>query len=1134
MKRIVGLDIGVSSIGWSYLLESEIETDEETEDVFALGSRIIPLSQKDTDEFSKGDSITKHKARTQKRTARKTNNRYKLRKHKLSEVLNNQEIIINPELFDLTAHELYALRVRAIHEPVTLSELARLWYQFNQKRGYQSLRGVVDEEADKKSDYLSSINDRSQFLKDNKQTVGQFLFNRLQDYEQNRGVIEPITHIIFNRQDYFNEFNQIWERQKTEYPEVLTDELLANIRDRIIFYQRPLMSQKHLVSDCTFEKNHKAAPKSSPLFQVFKIWQDLNHFEIKTKRGAIVKFTVEMKQKVFEVLDNQFDINKTKLWEILGLKASEHRLNFKEIRGNVTKAKLVEAFAELNINRPDLLSFDPHGNPDEQPLFRIWHLLYSINEKNADEILLKTLQNAPYSFTETEAIGLIQKVSFKNDFGSLSSRAMRKILPYMEQGLNYADACLEVGNRHSNYRTKEENDERILADKLLPLLKNSLRQPVVEKIVNQVINVMNAILADPNLGRPDEIRIELARELKQNIKQRERTESNNNKRQKARKDVVKEILKKFPDMKEKEVTVRMILKFELFDETNGICIYTGKSMSLGAVLSGQGYDIEHIIPKSRRFDDSYMNKTIADKHTNKRKNDKTAYDYIRGGDIENPDLVSFEKFTEIIHNLNKEKKPNNTKEPKLPNTKLDNLLTTLNPVWIAEKEAKELSTDFISRQLNETQYITKQVKAELDKICKKVTVTSGGITDYLRHQWGVDDVLKNINLEKYEAAGKVSDEEYRDRQGQWRTRKKIEDWSKRDDHRHHAIDALVIACTKPAYIKRLNDLNQEYDSYSAMKKDGERNKSLTKFPQPKMKGGFIQNVTKATENILISFKAGKKAVSTSKNKKTGQVNIIPRGQLHEETVYGQKFDENGKPYYTIRKKLEFNKQGYFNSLAQIDKIEDKNIRAKVLKRIDEYGGDLQKALSSVIYHNEELKIPIKKVMIQAQIKKAVPLGNHEGRFVAEGNNHHLALYRNEKGKYLTELVSLWTAVVRKQNGLDIICRNHPEGHKFITCFQQNEMFIYELSPEQIQEAIDRNDKKFLSKYLYRMQKISKKNSGGIEVGFRHHLETKLDDSDIAEKIGKYILVEGMTKLLQFTKVKINHLGQITKIFAEGE
>ena len=1121
MKKIVGLDIGVSSIGWSYVLESEIETDEETENIIELGSRIIPLSKDDTDQFSTGQSITKHKARTQKRTARKTNNRYKLRKHKLSEILKNQEININPELFNLTAFQLYALRVRAVDEPITLSELARLWYQFNQKRGYQSLRGVVDEEADKKSDYLTSINERSQFLKENKQTVGQFLLNRLQKYEQNRGIIEPVTHIIFNRQDYFNEFNQIWERQKLEYPEVLTDELLANIRDRIIFYQRPLMSQKHLVSDCTFEKNHKAAPKSSPLFQVFKIWQDLNHFEIKTKRGAIVAFTVEMKQKVCEVLDNRFDINKTKFWEILGLKATEHRLNFKEIRGNVSKAKLVEAFSELNINRPDLLIFDPLGNPDEQPFFRIWHLLYSINEKNADEILLRTLQNSPYNFSEKEAVGLIQRVSFKNDFGSLSSRAMRKILPFMEQGLNYADACLEVGNRHSNYRTKEENDERILADKLLPLPKNSLRQPVVEKIVNQVINVMNAILADSNLGRPDEIRIELARELKQNIKQRSRTEKRNNDRQKARKSVVKEILKTFPDMKEKEVTNRMIQKYELFQETNGICVYTGTEMKLGAVLAGQGYDIEHIIPKSRRFDDSFMNRTLADSQTNRDKNDLTAYDYMR-----NKGMTAFEKFTEIIHALHKNKK--------ISDTKIDNLLTTLNPVWIAEQEAKALSTDFISRQLNETQYITKQVKAELDKICRKITVTSGGITDYLRHQWGVDDVLKNINIEKYEAAGRVSDEEYRDRQGHWRTRKKIEDWSKRDDHRHHAIDALVIACTKPAYIKRLNDLNQEYDSYNAMKKDGEKKESLTKFPQPKLKGGFIQNVTKATENILISFKAGKKAVSTSRNKKTGQVNIIPRGQLHEETVYGQRIDELGKPYYVIRKKLAFNKQGYFNSLAQIDKIEDKIIRDKVLKRIDEYGGDIQKALSTVIYHNEDQKIPIKKVMIQAQIKKAVPLGNHEGKFVAEGNNHHLALYRNEKGKYLTELVSLWTAVVRKQNGLDIICRNHLEGHKFITCFQQNETFIYELTSEQIQEAVDRNDRKLLSKNLYRMQKISKKNSGGIEVGFRHHLETKLDDSDAAEKIGKFILVEGMTNLLKFTKVKINHLGQITKIFVEGE
>ena len=1120
MKKIVGLDIGVSSIGWSYLLESEIETDEETEDVIELGSRIIPLSKDDFDQFSTGQSITKHKERTQKRTARKTNNRYKLRKHKLGEILKIQGITTNPDLFNLTAIELYTLRVRATENAVTLSELSRIWYQFNQKRGYQSLRGVVDEEADKKSDYLSSINERSQFLKENNLTVGQYLFTRLKDYEQNRGVIEPITHIIFNRQDYFNEFNQIWERQKIEYPEVLTDELLANIRDRIIFYQRPLMSQKHLVSDCTFEKNHKAAPKSSPLFQVFKIWQDLNHFEIKTKRGAIVEFTVEMKQKVFEVLDNQFDINKTKFWEILGLKASEHRLNFKEIRGNVTKAKLVEAFSELNINRPNLLSFDPHGNPDEQPFFRIWHLLYSINEKNADEILLKTLQASPYNFSEIEAIGLIQKVSFKNDFGALSSRAMRRILLHLEKGLNYADACLEVGNRHSNYRTKEENNERVLADKLLPLPKNSLRQPVVEKIVNQVINVMNAILAAPNLGRPDEIRIELARELKQNIKQRKRTEDNNNKRQKTRKEVVKNILKEFPDMKEKEVTNRMIQKYELFQETNGVCVYTGNPMKLGAVLSGQGYDIEHIIPKSRRFDDSFMNKTLADSPTNRDKNDLTAYDYMR-----NKGMTAFEKFTEIIHKLHKDKK--------ISDAKLDNLLTTLNPVWIAEQEAKALSTDFIARQLKETQYITKQVKAELDKICRQITVTSGGITDYLRHQWGVDDVLKNINIEKYEAAGKVTDEDYRDRQGIWRTRKKIEDWSKRDDHRHHAIDALVIACTKPAYIKRLNDLNQEYDSYNAMKKDGEKKESLTKFPQPKMKGGFVQNVTKATENILISFKAGKKAISTSKNKKTGQVNIIPRGQLHEQTVYGQRIDKiTGNPYYVVRKKLNTD----FTTLQQIEKIEDEKIRQIILKRIDEFGGEknIQKALEKPIFQNEAQQIPIKRVSVRVSTTNPTPLGNKEGAFVLEKNNHHLSIFKKANGNYTSEINSLWDCVKRKQNGLPLIQNGHKDGHLFIGSFPKDEIFIYELSREQIIEAVNQNDRKLLSKYLYQLTSMTRSSEASIDVFFRHHLETKDDKTKDAFKLKKTIRVSSISNLLKFTKVKINHLGQITKIFAEGE
>ena len=1127
MKKILGLDIGVSSVGWAFIHETESENEEA--DFTEIGSRIIPLTNNDRDQFSQGLSITKHKDRTQKRTARKTNNRYKLRKYQLNEELKKHEIEIPKELFALTASQLYALRERALFEEIDRFELARIWFHLNQKRGYQSVRGESVEQSNeeedkdekenkkKESEYLEGITSRSKILKENNLTIGQYLRKRIQNYEDYRGIESPVTNVIFARQDYCNEFNKIWDFQHQFHPDFLTNDLLKRVRDEIIFMQRPLLSQKHLVSDCNFEKHHKAAPKSSPLFQIFKVWQDINHFEIKTKKGKIVELTLEMKQKVFNHLDSRFEMSKKELFELLDLSPKDHRLNFKDIRGNMTKAKFVEAFTALNINRPDLLTCDSGGNPEEQPLFRLWHLLYSVNEKNYEQILANKLTAFPYHFTEEQAQGLTKKVSFKADFGNLSSRAMRKILPHMEKGLPYDKACLEVGIRHSNYLTKQENLDRTLLPELLPLPKNSLRQPVVEKIVNQVINVVNAIIKDPEMGRPDEIRIELARELKQNIKQRKRTEKNNTDRQKERKGIVIKILKTFSDFRERDVTNRMIEKWRLYEETNGICLYTGEKMDLGAVLLGKGYDVEHIIPKSRRFDDSFGNKTIADSPTNRDKNDATAYDFMRtkGG-------TDFEKYIEIIHSIKN-----------LRDDKRDNLLTTLNPDW--KEEAKQLSTDFISRQLRETQYITKQVRLELDKICRKVTVTTGQITDYLRHQWGIDEVLKTVNFEKYDSAGKVITEEYFDRQGNARSRQKIEDWSKRDDHRHHAIDALVIAYTKPEYVKRLNDLNQVYDSYKEMKKDTDRLESMTKFPQPNIKGGLIPVAIKATENVLISFKAGKKAVSKSKNKKTGQVAIIPRGQLHEETVYGERVDKiTGERYFVIRKNLKFEKMGYFNSIKQIEKIEDETLRNKIIHIIEACGGDIQQALSKPIYQNEAQQIPIKRVTIKAQIKKAVPLGNRLGAFVAEGNNHHLALYRNAKGKYVTELVTLWEAVVRKQQGKALINRNHEEGLEFLTAFQQNEMFIHELSIEQIEEAIAQNNRKLLSKHLYRCQFVSKNDAGQIFVPFRHHLETKLDDSKSSKDMKRFRLVQGVSELLKFTKVKINHLGKIVKVFQAGE
>ena len=277
--------------------------------IAGMGVRIIPLSKDDADEFSKGNAISKNASRTLKRGVRRSMHRYRMRKQFLSAVFQALDMMPAKELFTLSAIELYGLRDKAVKEQITLQELARIFFHLNQKRGYKSNRKANNDEENtaivaksdentsehdepkklKKKGYLDLIADREVYVKE--QTIGQYFYHELL---KNR--FYRIKENIFMRKSYENEFDQIWEIQQQFYPDILTEANKNRIRNEIIYYQRPLKSQKGLVSVCTFEgkmyndkrcgyskevfSGPKVVAKSSPLFQVSKIWQELNNVEI--------------------------------------------------------------------------------------------------------------------------------------------------------------------------------------------------------------------------------------------------------------------------------------------------------------------------------------------------------------------------------------------------------------------------------------------------------------------------------------------------------------------------------------------------------------------------------------------------------------------------------------------------------------------------------------------------------------------------------------------------------------------------------------------------------------------------------------------------------------------------------------
>lgn len=840
----------------------------------------------------------------------------------------------------------YQWRSNAISEQLSKEEVAYVITEIN-------------NDLNKSSGYLGAISDRSKELFFNKQTVGQYLYQQLK--------LNPHTRLkgqVFYRQDYLDEFETIWETQAKFHPE-LTKELKEEVRDIIIFYQRKLRSQKGLVSLCEFESKElevekngqkikkriglRVAPKSSPLFQEFKIWQVLNNLEFKNKSTKEIFIPdLQAKQQLFDELNIKGNLSASEAIKILGYKTKDWEANYPTLEGNRTNKSLYDAYLKIleiegydedilklsdsddidvsKIERPaseikkmilsifeilgintSILDFDAElGGKDfeRQALYQLWHLLYSAEDDakkypqediftyGNDNIGLKKKLCEKFGF-KPEHAKVLARIAFSDDYGNLSTKAMRNIYPYIKE-LTYDKACLQAGYRHSaSSLTKEEIENRPLEKRLELLKKNELRSPVVEKILNQMINVVNTLIDDENAKRKthglpedfhfDEIRIELSRELKKNAKERAEMTSNINAARQQHEKIVKILQSEFgvPNP-----TRNDIIRFKLYEElkNNGYKdLYTNTYIPREILFSKQ-IDIDHIIPQMSLFDDSFSNKTVIFRKDNQDKGNKTAYDYILSKYGNN----AAESFVNRITHLFELAKKN--KEEGISKAKFQKL----------QKRITEIGDGFIERDLRESQYIAKKAKNMLYTICRNVVSTNGEITARLREDWGLINVMQEINLPKFRALGLTEMVEKKDGQ----QKERITEWSKRNDHRHHAMDALTIAFTRHNHIQYLNYLNARKDESHKMhgniiaieNKETElvyddlgNRKRKFKTPIP----DFREIVKEHLENVLVSHKAKNKVVTKNKNKiKTAKgekikTELTPRGQLHKETIYGK-------------------------------------------------------------------------------------------------------------------------------------------------------------------------------------------------------------------------------------------------------
>ena len=1079
------------------------------------------------------------------------------------------------------------------------------------------------------SNYLGAIGDRSKQLYFEHLTVGQMLMKELDENPNT-----SLKNRVYYRQDYLDEFERIWETQQ-KYHKELTPELKHEIRDIIIFYQRCLKSQKSLVALCEFESREitieadgvskkkrvgrRVCPKSSPLFQVFRIWQVLNNLVVENiETGERHFLSIEEKDILFEELNVKSRLKKSDILKILYKKHRNLDLNYEQVDGNKTNATLLNAvkkilvamgYSELNFDKlqsneiyntierifaahnidGSFLHFNSSSTDIEQePQYRLWHLLYSYTEdksRSGNEGLIKKISSL--TNMDEECARILAATTFEPDYSSLCSKAISRILVHLKEGNKYDIACTYAGYNHSHSQTSEELSDRIYKETLELLPRNSLRNPVVEKILNQMINIVNTIITE--YGKPDEIRIELARELKSSAEEREEATKSINETTR-RHEAIRKILQE--EFGIQNPSRNDIIRYKLYTEleaTGYKTLYSDTYIPREELFTHK-FNIEHIIPQSRLFDDSFSNKTLEAMDINIDKGNETAYDYV----VTKYGKEKADEYKSKIEKL--------YRDGIIGKAKRDKLLM----------KGSDIPDGFINRDLRDTQYIARKAREILEELVPHVVSTGGKITDRLREDWQLIDTMQELNWEKYNRHGLTYT--ITNREGQ--KIKKIKDWTKRNDHRHHAMDALVIAFTKRSIIQYLNNLNARSDKsgsiYAIERKELERDAhGKLRFIVP------FENFRDAAryhlENILVSIKSKSKVVTKNTNKtkaKNGKVNkrqqMTPRDTLHKETIYGsiqryvafeekvgaafnaeriamvadkrqrnalfgrlQQFGGDAKKAFTgsnsldkrplyidahtvvpsrvklVRLETVYTIRKIVDATLNVDKVADKRVREILLQRLSEYGGDAQKAFSNLdenpIWLNKEKGISIKRVTIIENIN-AISLRekrDHHGKtitdengykqpcdFVNPGNNHHVAIYKDADGNYQEKIVSFFVATARAINQQPIIDRDYNAylGWQFCFSMKQNEYFVFPNEATGFDpEETDLTNPDNFHLISPNLFRVQKLSSK--DYWFRHHLETKIEDVKELKDI-TWKRITALQNLKGIVKVRVNHIGQI--------
>lgn len=967
---ILGLDIGISSVGWGLL---ELDANNNPYKIIDVGSRIFTPGEVE----KTGDSRAKE--RREKRGARRISRRREFRLDRVRNLLYENGYLkgnINSNIVSEKNEELsiifdnminnyykeknsnpYKLKVEALDRKLTNEELSIILVHYAKKRGYKSNREEASDNDSGK--VLSAIKENEKIMNENNYRTISEMYIKDEKFKNKIKNSPGDYKISVTNEMYLKEINMVLNSQikfglitddfKNQYLEIYNSRRsYAKGPGGNSPYGGDLIER--MTGKCNFDGKPRA-PKRAPSSELYVSLTKLVNLKYKKEDNEYTRLTNEEIKEIIEKAKDKKIITYKDL-----AKELDGNIEFKDLSLSKKEyGKVIEELKKkLNISKEESINIS-NLNSNDRELFNtlynekllsktlielkgyhalkdsiikaysndIWKkfkdnielldelALYCTNYKINEDILnkIKESENIENIFEDIHFIELLP--NFK-DHLMLSTDLIKKLIPLMLEGNTYDKAMNILGYNHSDI-----NGDKEKKDLLVPIyVDDTITNQRVIRSLTQTRKVINSIIK--KYGMPKIINIETARELAKSRKERNEIAKNNVEKQTENEKIKNQLVELGLFVSTDKISSTDLLKYKLWKEQNEFCGYSMKKISIEDLFGNNIVQIDHILPYSRTYNDNYLNKTLVYTKENQEKGNRTPYEWFGK-------TQKWDEYEAYINNLTISQK------------KKDN--------YLLKKLDFDTEREMRDQNLNDTKYISKElsslIKAYLN--VEKVNMYPGAITSKLRARWGFNRLTHSYISKTYRLPEDMKKDINKDR----------------DNHLHHAMDALVIASITPSlqqkitlyekfsrYIdgltkKTIENLNIEngkeilgeyYDDTTGEIKDiniieyikkqleeehiyyNKHNISRLEFPLP------YENFDKEAklrvyEQDLDTLKWNLKSYNTYTKKDIESLHtLVPSiaktkvsGKMHEETYYGIKEigkDEDKKIYKTLRTPIE--------------------------------------------------------------------------------------------------------------------------------------------------------------------------------------------------------------------------------------